>query len=108
MLNLPLSDTLAVRISASWTDEAGFINQPNLDVLDSSGAPVPTQPGNLLSPAATYSKDGTNSYGYRTARVATLWKPSDEFKAELSYHYQVSTANGVRDADVQHLLCPSQ
>ncbi len=94
MVNLPLTDTLAVRISASWTDEAGFINQPNLDVLDSSGAPVPTQPGNLLSPAATYSKDGTNSYGYRTARVATLWKPSDEFKAELSYHYQVSTANG--------------
>src|ERR1700724_2861665 len=27
MLNLPLSDTLAVRLNASWTDEAGFINQ---------------------------------------------------------------------------------
>jgi outer membrane receptor protein involved in Fe transport len=94
MLNLPLSDTLAVRISASWTDDAGFINQPNLDVLTASGAPVAQQPGNLLSPAETYSKDGTNSYGYRTARVAALWKPSDEFKAELSYHYQVSTANG--------------
>jgi outer membrane receptor protein involved in Fe transport len=94
MLNLPLSDTLAVRISASWTDDAGFINQPNLDVLTPGGAPIAQQPGNLLSPAETYSKDGTNSYGYRTARVATLWKPSDEFKAELSYHYQISTANG--------------
>ena len=94
MLNLPLSDTLAVRLNASWTDEAGFINQPNLYVLDSSGAPVASQPGNLLSPPETYSKDGTNSYGYRTARISTLWKPSDEFKAQLSYHYQVSTANG--------------
>ena len=94
MLNLPLSDTLAVRINASWTDDAGFINQPNLDVLSASGAPIAQQPGNLLSPAETYSRDGTNSYGYRTARVAALWKPSDEFKAELSYHYQVSTANG--------------
>jgi iron complex outermembrane receptor protein len=94
MLNLPLSDTLAVRLNASWTDEAGFINQPNLYVLDPSGAPISAQPGNLLSPPVTYSKDGTNSYGYRTARISTLWKPSDEFKAQLSYHYQVSTANG--------------
>ncbi len=94
MLNLPLSDTLAVRLNASWTDEAGFINQPNLYALDAAGAPIAQQPGVLLSPPVTYSKDGTNFYGYRTARVATLWKPSDEFKAQLSYHYQVSTANG--------------
>jgi iron complex outermembrane receptor protein len=95
MLNLPLSDTLAVRLNASWTDDAGFINQPNLYALDSSGAPILAQPGNLLaSPPVKYSKDGTNSYGYRTARIATLWKPSDEFKAQLSYYYQVSTANG--------------
>jgi hypothetical protein len=40
MLNLPINDTLAVRLNASWTIEAGFINQPNLYVLDSSGAPV--------------------------------------------------------------------
>src|SRR5450755_4157277 len=42
MLNLPLSDTFAVRLNASWTDEAGFINQPNLYVLDGSGVPVAT------------------------------------------------------------------
>jgi iron complex outermembrane receptor protein len=94
MLNLPLSDTFAVRLNASWTDEAGFINQPNLYVLDSSGAPLAAQPGNLFSPPETYSKDGTNAYGYRTARVAALWKPSDTFKAQLSYHYQISTADG--------------
>ncbi|HWJ35152.1 MAG TPA: TonB-dependent receptor [Steroidobacteraceae bacterium] len=95
MLNLPLSDTLAVRLNASWTDEAGFINQPNLYAVDSAGAPILAQPGNLLtSPPVTYSKDGTNSYGYRTARIATLYKPNDAFKAQLSYYYQVSTANG--------------
>lgn len=94
MLNLPLSDTLAVRLNASWTDDAGFINQPNLYVLDASGAPIAQQPGVLLSPPQTYSKDGTNSYGYRTARIAALYKPNDEFKAQLSYFYQVSTANG--------------
>jgi iron complex outermembrane recepter protein len=94
MLNIPLSDTLAVRLSATWTDEAGFINQPNLYVLDSTGAPIPSEPGNLFSPPQTYSKDGTNAYGYRTARVAALWKPNEAFKAQLSYHYQISTAEG--------------
>ncbi|HEY1314478.1 MAG TPA: TonB-dependent receptor [Steroidobacteraceae bacterium] len=94
MLNLPLSDTFAVRLNASWTDEAGFINQPNLYVLDSSGAPIAAQPGNVFSPPQTFSQDGTNAYGYRTARVAALWRPSDTFKAQLSYHYQISTADG--------------
>src|ERR1700688_821278 len=51
MLNLPLSDTLAVRLNASWTDEAGFINQPNLYVLDGSGVPVASDPSNPLTSA---------------------------------------------------------
>ena len=94
MLNLPINDTLAVRLNASSTNEAGFINQPNLYVLDSSGAPVGTQPGNAFSPAQTYSRDATNAYQYRTARIAALWKPNDEFKAELNYYYQYSGAAG--------------
>jgi outer membrane receptor protein involved in Fe transport len=94
MVNLPLSDTFAVRLNASWTDEAGFINQPNLYVLDSSGAPVSAQPGNLYSPPETTSKDGTNSYGYRNVHVSALFKPNEDFKAQLSYFYQISTANG--------------
>jgi iron complex outermembrane receptor protein len=94
MLNLPLSDTLALRLNAGYTDEAGFINQPNLYALNSAGAPIATQPGNLLSPPETYSKDGTNAYRYRSARVAALWKPNDEFHAQLSYFYQLSEADG--------------
>lgn len=94
MLNLPLSDTLAVRLNGSYTDEAGFINQPNLYKLDATGAPVSAQPGNWLSPPVIYGKKGTNSYEYRTARVAALWKPSDEFKAQLSYYYQIASAGG--------------
>jgi iron complex outermembrane receptor protein len=100
MINLPLSDTMAVRINAGASDDAGFINQTNLYVLDSSGVPElskPTTPGNpvgLQIAPKTYSQDGVNSYQYRNARVALLWKPSDDFKAQLSYLYQRSTANG--------------
>ena len=94
MINIPLSDTFAVRLNASWTDDAGFINQPNLYALDASGVPLPVQPGNLLSPPKIYGQTGVNSYQYRSARFAALWKPNDDFRAELSYHYQLSDANG--------------
>jgi iron complex outermembrane recepter protein len=94
MLNLPISPSFAVRLNASFTDQAGFINMPNLYVLDAAGAPVPEHPGQLLSPPETYSRDGVNSYGYRTARIAALFKPDDDFRVQLSYYYQVSGANG--------------
>jgi iron complex outermembrane recepter protein len=94
MLNIPLSDTFAFRLNAGYTGEAGFINQPNLYALDSEGAPIPVQPGNLLSPPKTYASEGTNSYIYRTVRLAALWKPNDALRAQLSYYHQTSTADG--------------
>src|SRR5579872_2001681 len=94
MVNLPLSEIWAVRLNASWTDQAGFINQPDLYKLDASCAPIAAQPGNLLSPPVTYSKNGTNSYGYRTGRISTLFKPNAEFRAQLSFYDQHSLADG--------------
>jgi iron complex outermembrane receptor protein len=94
MVNFPISDTFAIRLNGSLTDEAGFINQPNLYRLDSSGAPISAAPGNPFSPPVKYSQNGVNSYGYRTGRIAALWKPTDEFHAQLSYYYQHATAGG--------------
>jgi outer membrane receptor protein involved in Fe transport len=102
VLNVPVTDTFAVRLNAGWTDDAGFINQPNLDVLDAQGAPVPSQPLTAANPAGLnppippqkWAKDGVNTYEYRDVRLAALWKPSDGFKAELSYYYQREAAGG--------------
>ena len=94
MLNLPVTDTFAIRLNASRTHDAGFINQPNLYVLDSSGAPVAAQPGNPFSPPVKYTKEDTNTYDYRSARIAALWKPNEAFKAQLSYYYQFADAGG--------------
>jgi iron complex outermembrane receptor protein len=102
MINLPLSDTFAVRINAGASDDAGFVNQTNLYVTDAAGVPVlnqPTTPSNPVGIAPqigvkTFAQDGVNSYQYRNARVAALWKPSDDFKVQLTYLYQRSTANG--------------
>ena len=95
MLNLPVTDTFAVRLNASYTDDAGFINQPNLYVLNSAGIPEAANPASPLTSAPLkYSQDGVNSYEYRTARVAALWKPNEDFHAQLSYYYQVASAGG--------------
>jgi iron complex outermembrane receptor protein len=102
MINLPLAETLALRINAGASDDAGFVNQTNLYALDSNGVPEFSQPPGAGNPVGlnpqiapkTYAQDGVNSYQYRNARVALLWKPNDEFKAQLQYLYQRSTANG--------------
>jgi iron complex outermembrane receptor protein len=94
MINIPLSSTLAVRANASYSSEAGFINQPDLYVLTNTGAPIAVDPNNLLSPPQTASAEGTNSYTYRSAHISALWKPTDTFKAQLSYYNQLSTAGG--------------
>ena len=94
MLNIPFSDTFAVRMNGGWKYDAGFINQQNLFALDSAGVPIPVQPGNLFSPPVIYSSKGTNAYEYESARIAALWKPNNFFRAQLSYYYQYSTAAG--------------
>ena len=94
MLNLPVSGTFAVRMNAGYSYDAGFINQPNLYALNSAGAPLAAEPGNLFSPPVIYDKDHTNDYKYTNARLAALWRPSDAFHAQLSYYYQLGTAGG--------------
>jgi outer membrane receptor protein involved in Fe transport len=94
VLNLPLSPTFAVRLNGSYTDEAGYIDQPNLYRLNAAGVPVLSNPADLLSPPVIYRDTGVNNYGYRTGRIAALWKPGDSFHAQLSYYYQQSEAGG--------------
>lgn len=94
MINIPLGDTLAVRANASFTHDAGFINQPNLFALDASGAPLAAQPGNLFSNPVFYRRDHVNDYGYVTERISALWAPVEAFRAQLSYYHQLSTADG--------------
>ncbi len=98
MINIPITDTFAVRLNAGYENDAGFINAPLLYRLDSTGAPIAQQPGNLLSPPTQYSQNGINNYDYKNARVSALYKPNDDFHAQLSYYYQLSTAGGFPQA----------
>jgi iron complex outermembrane receptor protein len=94
VVNLPIiSDVFGLRFNIDYSHDAGYIAQPNLYVLDSSGAPVPKDPTNLItSPAQMTSRRGTNDNTYKSARIAALWKPADNVKVDLNIYHQASEA----------------
>jgi iron complex outermembrane receptor protein len=68
--NIPLSDSLAIRVSAFNRQDPGYIDNPVLHM------------------------DGVNEAESYGGRLAALWRPAEEFSLKLSALYQNTTANG--------------
>lgn len=103
MLNIPVSDTFALRLNAGYVDYAGFIDQPRRYVRRADGSPDldngATDPSgdsaNFFVGQPVYeSEDGVNDSETTSARIAASWTPSDRFEANLSYHYQDDEVGG--------------
>lgn len=103
MLNIPVSDTFALRLNAGYVDYAGFIDQPKSYVRRADGSPElhngSTNPvgdsANFFAGQPVYeSKDGVNDSETTSARLTASWIPSDSFEANLSYHYQSDEVGG--------------
>lgn len=94
-LNLPISDTLAVRASLDRYDDAGFIDQPF--IVKTPGVSEPDSPrgSDQLAP-----RKDTNSQESVTAKVAIRWQPTDNFDATLTYYRQTED-NGGRTISAQ-------
>ena len=101
MVNLPLGDTLALRIVASsqvlsgWIDRI-VITQPNFP------APVDASTrGNVAAaPVAQNFKD-VNDENLRSVRASLLWKPTDRLSIEPTFMYQEITQGGLNLIDSQ-------
>ncbi|MCK7598017.1 TonB-dependent receptor [Microbulbifer sp. CAU 1566] len=81
VLNLPLSDTLALRMSGTRVDDAGFVDYNN----------VLAEPG--VSNDERKIKDA-NTEEATSARIALRWEPTDTFFAQANYYLQDSKAGG--------------
>lgn len=68
--NIPLSDSLAVRVSGFRRQDPGYIDNPTLNIK------------------------GINEAQTDGARLAALWRPSDVFALKLSALYQYTKGNG--------------
>jgi outer membrane receptor protein involved in Fe transport len=76
-VNVPLSDTLAIRASAFTRQDPGYIDNPVLHV------------------------DGINETHVSGGRLSALWRPSDVFSIKLSALYQEARKDGSDDVQIQ-------
>jgi iron complex outermembrane recepter protein len=96
-LNVPLSDTAALRFSGGYQYWGGFIALNNLVKFDPPstainspvGIPTASDPNNInsgfvLQPVRKDANDATVWH----ARAAFLWKPTDRFTVGISYYRQ--------------------
>jgi iron complex outermembrane recepter protein len=87
-MNIPLTDTLAIRGSLDYLDDRGFIDYPF--VVQNIGVSEPDPDFNdAAARAANFNpaKDVNGEQAF-SGRVAMRWKPVDAFDATLTYYFQ--------------------
>jgi len=98
LVNLPLGETLAVRASAKYEYEPGFIHVQGLIQRDApylTGVPTLADASDPVdSPANFYAKDDWNGQKTLTGRAALLWKPTSSFSAQVAYLYSHLKGDG--------------
>lgn len=95
VLNLPMSDTSAFRLSAGTLQSAGIIDYVNVYELDSNGVPV--APNGIADPAASYREvEDADEVDIKYARASFYFEPSDKFNALFSYQMQEDDIGGRR------------
>lgn len=94
-LNVPVSDTLAMRFNVTINDFPGATDYRNVYKLDANG--LPTAPNGVLDDAAEYERIRDADFVRQNyGRASLLWKPSDRFDATLSYMAQADRFGGRR------------
>jgi iron complex outermembrane receptor protein len=99
LVNVPLSDTFALRASGFYRFDSGFI-----DSIGDNPIPSLTNPAiNIVG--GTLVKKGLNSVDRFGGRIAALYKPSDRFTLDVATQLQDINSDGasVVDADPQSL-----
>ena len=101
MVNLPLGDTLALRIVASSQVLSGYIDRI---VIAQPNFPAPVDPstrGNVAAAPVAQSFKDVNDENLRSVRASLLWKPTDRLSIEPTFMYQEITQGGLNLIDSQ-------
>jgi iron complex outermembrane recepter protein len=98
MVNIPITDTIAVRASAKYQYDPGWINVYGLLQRSNdgpSGVPVLANPADPIGSSGIVS--GQQDWNWDktfTGRVAALWKPTDAFSATVALLHSGVQGNG--------------
>jgi len=94
MLNIPLTETAALRMNAGYKTIAGFVNADNAIVFGPNGQPVLADPGDpLTSGFKTESLHDIDSALSVYARLSMLWHITSAIDAALAYQRQDDHSN---------------
>ena len=95
ILNLPIGDALALRLTATHNAYPGVTDYVNLYQLDSKGNPV--APNGILDPTAAYTSKRDADFAHQTyGRAALLWKPNEKAEITLALTGQQDRYGGRR------------
>lgn len=98
LVNIPIGETVAIRLSAGHDHEAGFINQYGIFARagnDPLGDPILANPASpLTSPASMYDKKDVNSSRVTNVRAAIRWKPIDQLDITLAHNFSRIRGHG--------------
>jgi outer membrane receptor protein involved in Fe transport len=98
MINVPIGDKLAFRASGNYAYEPGFIDV--YGILRSAGPlgmPVLANPGDPVnSPGVFIGKNDWNDQRTFTGRASLLWKPTENFDAQIAFTHATTTGDGTR------------
>lgn len=94
VVNVPLSDTIALRVAAGYEEIAGFIDANGFAVGGIGGATLvdPTAP--FTSPVLTAPQEDIDGADIYYIRTSLLWNITDSIEAFFTYHRQVDDAEG--------------
>jgi iron complex outermembrane receptor protein len=98
LVNVPLGDVLALRVSAKYDYEPGFVNTYGLFKRTNngvSGIPLLADPADpVTSPAIYQDKSDWNFQKTFTGRASLLFKPADAFTAEFAILHSNAQGDG--------------
>ena len=98
LVNVPLGDVLALRVSAKYDYEPGFVNTYGLFKRTNngvSGIPLLADPADpVTSPAIYQDKSDWNFQKTFTGRASLLFKPTDAFTAEFAILHSNAQGDG--------------
>ncbi len=105
MLNLPLNDVSALRITAGREHYAGFIDEPYVVKLGPAstavgspvGIPVSGNPNNpLFGPEVFSAVNDADVADVWQTRIAYLFKPNENLSVLIAYYHQDDKTQGVQ------------
>lgn len=96
LVNIPLSDTLAVRANVGVIDNDGIVDYANVYELDGNGAPAAAGGDVAAGDPVFMRKEDADTVDISYGRVSVLFEPNDRFSAQLSHQTQEDEIGGRR------------